>query len=375
MTMESKVFLSYSREKRGIIQRLKDILEENDITVWWDHNLGVGDKWMEVIAENISANDYFILCISSDLEKKPDSYVFEELKQATDNKKKANVEVDWLIPVVIDYVHQIPDFPIDLEHNLNNIHCQLLFDEHWNDGIDKILTRILPDFTIRPRMILVPPLRPVGFSEKEIKMKPFLLGKYPVTIGEWYKVKNERPIGGDPNRPVTMVTWEEVQDFLHILNKTNSNKSIQNYRLPTEAEWEYACRAGTSGKYGFQGGAELLEEYAWYIENSGGKTHRVGELRPNGWGFYDMHGNVCEWVQDTKMVERTSTHSGIEAITKGGSFDGYAEEHCRVEKRTWLTSIHRYNNLGFRIACDAKKDLSFVINSDHSWYHTISEPQ
>ena len=125
--------------------------------------------------------------------------------------------------------------------------------------------------------------------------KAFFVQKTEVTQGQWKAVMGSNPAGfsscGDLC-PVERVSWDEVQAFLATLNATDPGK---NYRLPTEAEWEYACRATTSGDFG---GTGVPEEMGWIYENSGLMTHPVAQKQANAWGLFDMHGNVAEWVQD-----------------------------------------------------------------------------
>ncbi len=125
--------------------------------------------------------------------------------------------------------------------------------------------------------------------------QPFLMQKTEVTQYQWTSVMGGNPSGwsrcGDIC-PVEMVSWEGVQLFLTKLNQRDPGK---NYRLPTEAQWEYAARAGTTGDYGGTGNAL---EMGWFLENSPSKTHFVAQKEPNAWGLYDMHGNVGEWVWD-----------------------------------------------------------------------------
>ena len=124
----------------------------------------------------------------------------------------------------------------------------------------------------------------------------FWMGKYEVTQAQWEKVMGSNPsrLKWD-SRPVEKVSWNDAQEFLQKLN-TQVEKEL--YRLPTEAEWEYAARAGTETAYSFGDDAARLDEHAWYESNSEHRTHPVGLLKPNDWGFYDMYGNVWEWCQD-----------------------------------------------------------------------------
>jgi formylglycine-generating enzyme required for sulfatase activity len=165
---------------------------------------------------------------------------------------------------------------------------------------------------------------------------------YPVTQIQWQSVMGHNPsrFQGD-DRPVESITWHDCQKFCETLAGI-THKPI---RLPTEAEWEYACRAGTTTDYYNGDGVEALRKVGWYIDNSGGKTHPVGKLAPNAWGLYDMHGNICEWCQDayaayqTRDVEDPCCHSGEfcagypdRRVQRGGCWDS-DPEMCRSAYR------------------------------------------
>jgi formylglycine-generating enzyme required for sulfatase activity len=184
--------------------------------------------------------------------------------------------------------------------------------------------------------------------------QPFYLGKYTVTQAQWEAVMGSNPSGfKGRNNPVENVSWDDVQEFIKKLNqKEGGNK----YRLPTEAEWEYAARAGTTSRYSFGDDAEALGRYAWYWGNSGKTTHPVGGKEPNGLGLYDMHGNVWEWVQDwyggyagSLATDPRGPSSGSYRVIRGGSWIINAG-YCRSAYRGLNTPDDRDNSVGFRLA-------------------------
>lgn len=176
----------------------------------------------------------------------------------------------------------------------------------------------------------------------------YYLGKYEVTQGQWAAVMGTNPSNfKGENLPVEQVSWDDVQEFLRVLN----SKTGGGWRLPTEAEWEYACRAGTSGDY-----AGDLNSMAWYGENSGGTTHAVGTKRPNGWGIYDMHGNVWEWCSDwygtytrDDQTDPRGAASGSSRVYRGGGWC-YPAASCRSAYRLRFDPSFRFDSLGFRLA-------------------------
>ena len=186
--------------------------------------------------------------------------------------------------------------------------------------------------------------------------KSFYLGIYPVTQREWKAVMGENPsrFKGDDYLPVEQVSWKDVRDFIKKLNlKEGANK----YRLPSEAEWEYACRAGTTTRYYFGADEGKLGEYAWHNGNSGSKPHPVGQKKPNPWGLYDMHGNVYEWVQDWYHDDYKGAPSdgnawesggGSFRVRRGGNWALNARI-CRSALRGGGDLILRVERLGFRL--------------------------
>ena len=184
--------------------------------------------------------------------------------------------------------------------------------------------------------------------------KPFLLGVHEVTQGQYEKVMGKNPsrFTGD-NNPVERVSWDDAVEFCRKL----SEKEGVEYRLPTEAEWEYACRAGTTTVYSFGDDVSELGRYGWFSSNSGGTTHPVGGKRPNAWGLYDMHGNVFEWCQDWygdypsgSVTDPTGPASGDLRVLRGGSFS-FQTSYVRSANRYYgFRPGFRNLNLGFRPA-------------------------
>jgi len=183
--------------------------------------------------------------------------------------------------------------------------------------------------------------------------QPFYLGRCAVTQIQWVAIMGKNPSkfqGG--NRPVENVSWEDVQEFI---GKLNAREGGKPYRLPTEAEWEYAARAGSTTTYSFGDDEEQLGEYAWYAANAGGTTHPVGQRRPNAWGVCDTHGNVWEWVQDWygaypagSVTDPPGPSSGSSRVIRGGSWSADAG-YCRASVRDLNASSRRVDYLGFRL--------------------------
>ena len=185
--------------------------------------------------------------------------------------------------------------------------------------------------------------------------KPFYLGVTEVTQEQYQKVMGTNPseFKGAQN-PVETVNWVDAVEFCRKLSLMSAEKTAGHvYRLPTESEWEYACRAGTTTAYSFGDDASRLSDYGWFGGNSG--THPVGEKKPNAWGLYDMHGNVYEWCQDWfgpyrsgLATDPTGATSGSYRVIRGGSWYSFAR-NCRSADRGRYTPGYRSHYLGFRV--------------------------
>jgi len=218
-----------------------------------------------------------------------------------------------------------------------------------------------------------------GSDEKQhqVTVSPFFMGKYPVTQKQWEAIMGNNPSNfKGANRPVENVLWNDAVEFCEKLSLDSARLSAagerlqagvgersRTYRLPTEAEWEYACRAGTTTPFYF--GETITPELVNYDGNnpygsaSKGKyrqqTKDVGDFPPNAFGLYDMHGNVWEWCQDWygdyasgSVTDPIGSHSGSIRVRRGGGWFNSAQI-CRSAYRNWYSPGDRHNDLGFRL--------------------------
>ncbi len=182
----------------------------------------------------------------------------------------------------------------------------------------------------------------------------FWLSRYEVTQARWKAVTGAEPSSADGDTlPVEQVSWEDAQDFLILLNAASSGAT---YRLPTEAEWEYACRAGSTTRFpwGNDPMETEIDENAWYSANAN-ETHPVGRKRPNAWGLYDMNGNVSEWCQDWygaypsgPVTDPVGSIAGTYRVIRGGDW-GEAAVYCRSAARNNQSPSQKNGFLGLRL--------------------------
>lgn len=200
-----------------------------------------------------------------------------------------------------------------------------------------------------------------------VMTKPYWISRYPVTVGQWKRVMMTDV---DPsffkkgdNYPVENVTWYDCRKFMEALN--NRYFAYGTFRLPTEAEWEYACRAATTTY--FYWGDKMDGNYCWYHDNAGGATHPVGQKKPNAWGLYDMSGNVWEWCDDWMAPYPADTvenpvgpGNGLIKVFRGGAWNTYSSKtgdywyygggNCRSGDRGGADPAYKFHFAGFRVA-------------------------
>ena len=193
----------------------------------------------------------------------------------------------------------------------------------------------------------------------QVNISAYYIGKYQITQAQYSSVMGNNPSTcGGLKRPVESLSWNDAVTFCKKLSK----KTGKHYRLPSEAEWEYACQAGSTTDYCFGDDASQLADYAWFTLNSVDSTYLVGQKKPNAWGLFDMHGNVWEWCQDhwhcnyngapedgsARLTDCYS--SSASRVTRGGSFLSSAWS-CRSVYRGNNQPDDRYKDLGFRVVC------------------------
>jgi len=192
----------------------------------------------------------------------------------------------------------------------------------------------------------------------------FHMGQGEVTQGQWQALmgKNPSQFSGDPQRPVESVSWEATQLFIKALNGATAaaRPASTVFRLPTEAEWEYACRAGSTTLFASGDNANLVGSVGWTEANASYSTHPSGQKKANAWGLQDMHGNVSEWCQDwfalypeSPQTDPTGPESGTFKVVRGGSW-AQSGESCSSASRSLLSPGTATDRTGFRVVLAVK---------------------
>ncbi|MCE2662777.1 MAG: SUMF1/EgtB/PvdO family nonheme iron enzyme [Microcystis sp. M53603_WE2] len=255
-------------------------------------------------------------------------------------------------------------------------------------NVDKLL-QVSPKIIRQPETVILPNFNPemvdipagkfnMGSNENEnekpiheVIVPAFQIGKYPITQAQYQAVMGYNPsrFSGNPQNPVETINWFDAQEFCEKLSQLTG----KNYRLPTEAEWEYACRAGTKTRFSFGDDKEQLGDYAWVDGNSNNTTHPVGEKRPNPWGIYDMHGNVWEWCADQNHESYARKPDNIREngslawrdnnitnkssiIRRGGSWCRDPLAYSSAYRGKSVADIR--NDIGFRVVCDLPQSVN-----------------
>jgi len=235
------------------------------------------------------------------------------------------------------------------------------------DQVDQLMRMFADSMSMLEWLVIEQPQHTVWIT------RPFYLGAHPVTQGQYKAVIGNNPsrFKGSDERPVESVSWFDAAAFCGMLSEREKRTPFyriigtevtilggDGYRLPTEAEWEYVCRAGSTTLYPFGDNASALGDFAWYDKNSENKTHAVGQKSPNAWGLHDILGNVWEWCADCYDASYYSSSPPADPpgaswashrVFRGGGWNDNARI-CRSANRFRYAPGERLNNLGFRVA-------------------------
>jgi formylglycine-generating enzyme required for sulfatase activity len=388
------VFVSYSHKdedwKDRLVTHLGVLGHQGLLDLWDDRRISAGEDWHQEIQEAMAAANVAVLLVSANFLNSA-FILSEEMPRLLQRRDNEGVQI---FPVIVkpcawqkvDWLRRMQVRPKDgrplsagNEHQVDTDLAAIAVEIHelFRLAGSSVQEPIPPKRSfdaLRPEVrnsigmefVLIPAgeflMGSIDKLEEERPVhkvrisQPFYLGKYAVTQAEWNAVMGNDPsrFKGDLKRPVEMVSWEDVKKFILWLDA----REVERYRLPTEAEWEYACRAGSMTTYSFGNDSDQLSEYAWYEANADRQTHPVGQLKPNACGLYDMHGNVYEWVQDwygeypaeaaTDPPGPSSPGSDPDRVNRGGCWQHDAWS-CRSARRGRLTPDSRRDNLGFRL--------------------------
>ena len=369
--MGHHVFISYSRKDQPYARKLADDLHTHGFEPWRDEHIEHGERWWRAIDKAIRGCAAFVVVMTP--ESEASKWVEREILLAEREEKP-------IFPLLL----RGKGHALLIEMQYADVAGGLMPPKAFYDRLqralpiveqvteqaekksppkpDKAVPSLPSTYTnsIGMEFVLIPagtfemgsnkgddderPVHTVEITE------PFYLGKYPVMQAEW-----EAVMGGNPsdfegaNRPVDSVSWDDAQEFIRKLQEKDGG---DRYRMPTEAEWEYACRAGEGDAY-----ERDLDAVAWYDENSGDETHPVGEKQPNAWGLYDMLGSVWEWVQDrykkgyyerSPRQDPQGPEKGKTRMLRGGAFlDVGVLVRCSARLDGY--PYNRFNFLGFRV--------------------------
>ncbi|WAC07900.1 MAG: formylglycine-generating enzyme family protein [Thermodesulfobacteriota bacterium] len=315
--------------------------------------------------------------------KKKQEPIFSALEEIRIEKTEKNIFKQAIIPSEIKETKEVtavlkPETIAVVLTNpskeISSVTTVLLPTE--KEVISPTITPSLPDFSFvfipSGHFIMGSPETEPGRSDDELPHEVSITHGYflqttPVTQGQWNAVMGDNPARfshKDDDYPVESVSWYDCQKFIERLN----NIGEYRYRLPTEAEWEYACRAGKFSSFSEGEINELfcehepnLDAVGWYCGNSDRRTHPVGQKKPNPWGIYDLHGNVLEWCQDwygpyppTTQTDPTGPITGSGRVIRGGSWFSNAK-NCRSAARFHWSPNANSDFIGFRLVREKRK--------------------
>ena len=396
-----KIFIAYSRLDAEYLNRLRTYLaplsRKKTLKIWYDGKIVPGTEWEGKIKEKLADADIIILLVSAN-SLASEYFHNKEMMAALERHEKGEAAV---IPVILSDcpweftdLHELQALPKDGKPIKNWASEESAYTNIVR-GIYKCVEEIksrtaTPDGEVKtspiikpkenriitpPKLQLSAPIQKLlddmvyveggtfnmGSNEFEnegpihkVTLKDFHICKYCITQSQWKAImgNNLSHFKGD-DLPVEMVSWNDAQKFLTALNKQTG----KNFRLPTEAEWEYTARGGLKSQDYEYAGSNNIDEVAWYDNNGGNRTHPVGQKKSNALDLYDMSGNVWEWCsdwygfdyyQESQEKNPTGPDDGSDRILRGGSWV-FNAKFCRVADRGGSEPSKRYDSCSFRI--------------------------
>jgi hypothetical protein len=332
----ARIFLCHASEDKAQVREVYHRLHaSHGFEPWLDEELLPEQEWAREIPRALQTSDFILIFLSRNSVAKR-GYVQRGMKLALDAWQELPEGTIHTIPVRIDDC-EVPE---------------AFRRYHWANLFDPMdLTAWFAPYLDAEASDNEKPAHRVTISQ------PFYLGKYPVTQGQWTAVMGSNPseYKHNPNHPVESVSWDDVQTFLR---KLNEHEGRRDYRLPAEAQWEYACRTGTdTPRYHPE-----VNAIAWYQSNSNDQTQPVGQKLPNAWGLYDMLGNVWEWCRDgsrtytadTAVDPMRPTDADAVRVVRGGGWYDSAHGVRAAYRHVILSNFHN-EFLGFRCASSGRR--------------------
>lgn len=350
------VFVSYAHKDAQLVYPEIKALHDSGVRIWFDGGIDPGNEWPEDVAKALLRAHIFLVFITPASVESQN--VRNEINYAI-NKKKSFLAVhlqETQLPAGLEL--RMGDIQAILKHRMTEENFRKKLLSSFPEGVVQEKRKLEIEMVLIPagRFIMGSPDFEEGRSDDEsqhevIISKPFYMGKYTVTQEEWQSV-----MGNNPSRkargsklPVTDLSWRDCWQFIKKLNSNTDG----GYRLPSEAEWEYACRAGKKTAFSF-GNYYTMNDANFESKN----LEVVGQYSPNAFGLHDMHGNVWEWCEDWykedypegTVTDPKGPSNGVFRVLRGGSFEDFASK-ARCSSRFYSSpSLPNGSTFGFRLA-------------------------
>lgn len=374
------VFISYSSKDRALVEKMVAFIENKGLSCFWDNrNIPKGADWMEVLDNELDKCKIFVVVFT------------EEYNISTATDKEVGIAADLKKPILIyriaeenitykgkkrfclhglQWVNAIGKAYEKFDKLYSNI-CNIIPNKQESDSVNN---QVCDNLSVNIGECTFDLVKVEGGSFKmgisdgymryaqkdefpvhNVTLDTFFIAETPITQELWMKIMGDNPSQfRGAKLPVENVTWDKCQEFIQKLNKITG----KHFRLPTEAEWEFAARGGVKSQNFLYSGDSDSSKVSWSQENSKNKTHAVKTKFPNELGLYDISGNVSEWCQDwyaaydkKNQKNPQGPSSGVCKVTRGGSWNIEAK-CCRVSYRDYCSPVNHYPDLGFRIVLE-----------------------